>query len=234
MSPVLLVAIALVVIAVMILGAWHAWKQAQVRREALAGLAVRLGWSFSPERDRDHDDQYAQFAIFRQGHSRWAHNTLTGDLAVDGRDYRCRMGDFHYRVTRGSGERRRTQTYRISYLILHLPFVGVPSLLIRPEGIFDRMAGIFGFDDIDFESVEFSRRFLVKSGDKRFAYDVIHPRMMEFLLSGPDLVIDIEHGACCLSVGRGRWSVAEFEGMLGWSQSFFEHWPDHVIETVTP
>ena len=46
---------------------------------------------------------------------------------------------------------RTTRTHRFSYLIVHLPFSGLPDLLIRPEGVFDKMAGAFGFDDIDFE-----------------------------------------------------------------------------------
>ena len=63
------------------------------------------------------------------------------------------------------------------------PFRNVPDLLIRPEGFFDKVAGAFGFDDIDFESEEFSRAFFVKSSDKRFAYDVLHPRMLELLMA---------------------------------------------------
>lgn len=56
-------------------------------------------------------------------------------------------------------------------------------LLIRPEDFSDKIANAAGFQDIDFESKEFNRRFLVESADKRFAYDIIHPQMIEFLLS---------------------------------------------------
>jgi hypothetical protein len=34
-----------------------------------------------------------------------------------------------------------------------------PTLLVRPEGLLDKLAGIVGVDDIDFESSEFSKRF---------------------------------------------------------------------------
>lgn len=202
------------------------------RREALAALANVLGWSFSPARDHGHDEEYAHFEIFRRGHSRFAFNTLSGTMDILGRTCKAMMGDFHYKVTSGSGKNRRTRTYRFSYLIVHLPMPGVPDLLIRPEGMFDKLAGVFGFDDIDFESAEFSRRFHVKSPDRRFAYDVIHPRMMEFLLAEQPPTVDIEHGRCCLSDGSRRWGPEEFRAQLNWLTSFFNQWPDHVAQSL--
>lgn len=114
------------------------------------------------------------------------------------------MGDFRYKVREGSGKSRHTRTYKFSYLILHLPFVKLPSLLIRQERVFDRLAGVIGFDDIDFEPHEFSQRYYVKSDDKRFAYDVVHPRMMQCLLEANPPAIDIEHDRCCVTDGRRR------------------------------
>lgn len=205
-----------------------AWLAEEKRREALAALARRLGWRFDPACDYDHDEQYAHFEIFRRGHSRAAYNTLTGNLHVLGRLCSVKMGDFIYKVTRQSGKSRSTTTYRFSYVIVHLPFAGVPDLVIRREGLFDKLAGAFGFDDIDFESAEFSRRFYVKSRDKKFAYDVIHARMMEFLLAGEVPAIDIEHGRCCVSDGRQRWEPQQFEDRLASLRAFFDLWPEHV------
>jgi hypothetical protein len=231
MEPMLFILIPLA-LAVIGLVAYFAWKAEKQRREALAALAARLGWRFDPQRDRHHDDEYAHFEIFRRGHSRAAYNTLTGTVEIDGRSYPAKMGDFTYKVTRHSGKTTHTRTYRFSYLILHLPFAGVPDLLIRHEGFFDKVAGAFGFDDIDFESAEFSRRFCVKSPDKKFAYDVIHPRMMEFLMAGDAGTIDIERGRCCLSDGRHRWTPEQFEPKITWLRQFFDLWPDHVTASL--
>ena len=198
------------------------------RREELAALAAQLGWRFDPTKDRSHDDEYAHFEIFRRGHGRCAFNTLTGELTIDERNYPAKMGDFVYKITTSTGKSTQTHTYRFSYLILHLPFANVPDLLIRREGMFDKLAGAFGFDDIDFESAEFSKRFHVKSPDKKFAYDVIHPRMMEYLLGSDPPTVDIECGRCCLSDGRHRWSPQEFNSTLSWVADFIDLWPDHV------
>ena len=198
------------------------------RREELAALAGQIGWRFDPTKDKSHDDEYAHFEIFRRGHSRCAFNTLTGEVTIDERNDTATMGDCVYKSTTTTGKSTQTHTYRCSYLILHLPFANVPDLLIRREGMFDKLAGAFGFDDIDFESAEFSKRFHVKSPDKKFAYDVIHPRMMEFFLSDDSPTVDIELGRCCLSDGRHRWSPDEFHATLAWVARFIDLWPDHV------
>jgi hypothetical protein len=41
----------------------------------------------------------------------------------------------------------------------------------------------------------------VRSKDKRFAYDVCNPQMIEYLLANPDLNIEIEANALALAFG---------------------------------
>jgi len=205
---------------------------AKKRRETLSALADELGWQFDPGRDTYHDDEYAHFGVFRRGHSRAAYNTLRGSIEVDNRTFETKMGDFTYKVTHHTGKGSQTKTYRFSYMIMHMPFGNIPDLLIRREGIFDKVAGAIGFDDIDFESAEFSKKFYVKSQDKKFAYDVIHPRMMEYLLDTPAPAVDIENGRCCVTDGRSKWKPEEFKPMLNWLVEFFDHWPDHVTSRM--
>lgn len=201
------------------------------RQEELTALADELGLRFYPGLDHDHDDEYAQFEIFRRGHSRAARNTLTGTIKLFDQSCHIVAGDFRYKVTSGTGKDRKTSTYRFSYVIVHPPW-HTPSLLIRPEGIFDKIKGAFGFDDIDFESAEFSRKYYVKSSDKRFAYDVLHPRMMEFLLTQSPPMLDIEGGALCLSEGSGRWSAERFKSEIYFLGQFCEHWPRHLLKEL--
>ena len=224
----------LVIAAIVLVGAvaYFSWLAEKKRREAMAALAAELGWSFDPARDRSHDEEYAHFEIFRKGHGRAAYNTMWGELEFKGQVWPAKMGDFTYKVTTSTGKSTTTRTYRFSYLILHMPWSGVPDLLIRREGMFDKIAGILGFDDIDFESAQFSRRFHVSSPDKKFAYDVIDPHMMEFLLTGDPPTVDIENARCCISDGRHRWEPAELRQKLAWLTEFLDHWPKHVLATL--
>lgn len=225
MSPGILIGLG---IALLLVFAYFGHLAEKKRREELAALARSLGFRFDPGPDRGHDEEYGHFEIFRRGHSRVARNTLAGRLTVDDRLYRVVAGDFRYQVTSGSGKNRSTHTYRFSYVIVELPF-HPPDLLIRPEGMFDKLAGVFGFDDIDFESEEFSRKFYVKSSDKQFAYDVVHPRMMEFLLKGLPAALDVEQGRLCFADGHRRWTPEQFRRRLDYLERFLALWPEHLM-----
>jgi hypothetical protein len=223
--------IVILFIAVALVFAYYAHVQQQQRRRDLAALAADLGWHFDPDADYSHDSEYAQFGIFNQGHSRYAFNTLLGSLNISGQSCRSLMGDYHYCTTSSNGKTTTTQTHYFSYLLIHLPFSRLPDLFIRREGIFDSIKRALGFDDIDFESAEFSKRFYVKSSDKKFAYDVIHPKTMEFLLSCDPPSIDIESGQCCMSEG-GTWSPGEFRTNVECAQRFFELWPKYLTSDL--
>lgn len=223
--PFLLFAIGVVLVAVF---AYFGWKQEQARKASLGQLAASLGFRFEHDDNDAHDDEYAQFEIFRRGHSRTAKYTMRGRIDLFGASCEVCAGDFRYKVTTGSGKNRQTTTYLFSYLIVRPPWPS-PTLLVRREGLFDKVKGAFGFDDIDFESEEFSRRFWVQSSDKRFAYDVLHPRMMEFLLRELDSAIDLEGGAICVADGSSRWEPSSFRSQLDFVVKFCELWPRHLL-----
>jgi hypothetical protein len=203
--------------------------QDRKRREALRAVAGNLGLRFDPGMDRSIHRAFGH-ALFNKGRSRGASNNIFGVSELAGYPIDVRMGDYQY-VT-GSGKSR--QTHKLSFACFLLPFVGTPDLLIRTEGLGDKLLGTLGFDDIDFESDEFNRRFWVKSGEKRFAYDVVHPLMMEFLLKGPTPQVEIVRDVCLVLEGRTRWDPDTFEGAVGWFEAFLSRWPTHLTEQLQP
>ena len=216
-------------IAVVIVGGVLAYKAEQARLAALRAFAASMGWTFEPRRNTRHDDEHRHFSPFQRGTNRYAFNTMSGPIEIDGRAFHARMGDFHYQVTRSNGKTTHTSHYRFSYLILQTPFGDRTDLRVRREGVLDKVAGAMGFDDIDFESAEFSRKFHVQSRDKRFAYDLITPDMMEFLLSGLPGAIELERGEFLLTDGVSRWNPEHYPPMLTWAVGFFERWPRHLL-----
>lgn len=233
MDGALIILIAVVVIPAVIAAIIYGIAAERKRREAMAQLAGSLGLLFDAGSDPGHDERFGHFEVFCRGHSRRAFNTLSGNVTLEGSLFGCRCGDYEYKITTSNGKTTTTHTYRFSYLILGVPWQGVPDLVIRREGLWDKIKGFMGFDDIDFESEEFSRKFFVKSPDKRFAYAVVHPRMMEFLLASPGLGIDIERNECCMTDGRRRWDPQQFRDMLAWSGRFFALWPRHVLDDLS-
>jgi hypothetical protein len=142
------------------------------------------------------------------------------------------FGDYHFETLEPEGKEPKPQSHVLSYVLLETPYLGLPDLYVRPKGLFEKVVNLFGFEEINFESAEFSNRFAVHSRDKRFAYDVLHPCMMEFLLDGAPPIIDFCRGQCCLSMGEKCWSFAEFEAVLDWTSEFFALWPRHVTMSV--
>jgi len=121
------------------------------------------------------------FGLFRRGSNRYAQKFLTGRW----QEHDLTLCDYHYQVTSGSGKSRRTTHYHYPVILLRPDFPLRP-LQIRPEGLWDRLTSMFGWDDIDFESAEFSQRFHLSAPDRRWAYDVVTPRTMEFLMAEPE------------------------------------------------
>jgi hypothetical protein len=213
------------VIVLIALGAYAAYMQGSKRIDALGALATQLGWQFEPGDDREHAQRYEYFSLFDKGDDRRAYNTLVGAIEVAGQAWPARAGDYRYETTSGTGKDRRTHTHRLTYVIVETPHLGAPDLYIRREGLFDRFAGFLGFDDIDFESAEFSEKFLVKSSNKRFAYGVIEPRMMEFLLDGEPPTIEFRRGHCCFHDRERTLSPENLQAVIQWASEFLARWP---------
>lgn len=225
------VILAILGIAAVAVFAWLGHKASQKRQAELRALAARLGCDFDPSHDTTHDDMYGRFDCFSKGHSRSAYNTIRGRHTISGRPFPLRMGDYMYKITTSNGKTTSTRTERFSYLILHLPFA-TPDLVIRREGVLDKIAGAIGFDDIDFESEAFSRRYHVKSPDRKFAFAVVHPPVIEFLMAHEGSPIMLYGGCCCITDGRATWRTADFESRLAWLSRFFELWPEYLTKEL--
>ena len=191
MKPLIIVGFIALIVVLGVFG----YVSARKRREAMATLAARLGLSFEPNKNWDIARRYCFLDKLRAGSNRYAFNILSGNYQghdVTVFDYHCET------YTTDSKGHRQTHHHYFSCFILHLPAL-FPELLIGPEGFFSKIAQALGYDDIDFESHEFSRKFCVRSADKKFAYDVCNARMIEYLLSNTDLTIEIEGNALAVS-----------------------------------
>ncbi len=196
------------------------YLQQQARRKEMMRFAQGRGMMFDPDKYYGLDDRFPAFKCLHRGRGRCASNRIFGDWG--GRD--CLL--FDYRYVTGSGKNRRTHHFSGVMLAANVP---LKPLVIRPEGLFDKMAGFLGFDDIDFESAEFSRRFYVKSPDRKWAYDVIHARTMEFLLAGPRYSIQFD-AAHVIVYHSHRFSISEFTAAVGLAEGILDRLPDYVIQ----
>ena len=201
--------------ALVIGGLWFSAK----RKKELATWATNAGLAFTPRSDRTFDDRYPRFGCLHRGHTRSAYNIATGSW--NGRSLEA----FDYRYVTGHGKNRSAHTF--SAIILGSGLALKP-LQIRSENAFDKLTEFFGADDIDFESDQFSREFHVKSPDKKWAYDVLHQRTMEFLLSKPKFSVefDTEHVICWRN---RRFDLQTREAAIGVVEGVLDRLPEYLI-----
>jgi hypothetical protein len=175
------------------------------RREGLFELAQRLNLNFEAGKDDGIPGQFGFLKQLDQGDNRYATNVLSGTY----RQNQVLAFDYHYETYTHDKNGTHTEHHWFSFFILTLPTV-FPDLTIRRENFFTKVAEAFGYQDIKFESAEFSKTFLVRSPDKKFAYDVCNARMMEYLLANRDLSIEFENEVIAL-VCNTRLAVEQFE-----------------------
>jgi len=160
-------------------------RTARVRSLQLQMLADRLKFDdFNPNRDERFAMGWGFLNRLAQGQDRYAFNILRGTY----HDQSLFVFDQHYRT--GSGKNRKDHYGTILMLVVKEAF---PKMTIGPETLGEKVETALGFGDaFRFESAEFSRTFCVRSKDKKFAYDVCNPQMIEYLLANPGLQIEIQ------------------------------------------
>jgi hypothetical protein len=220
MEPVFIFMIVLLIVA----GIAYALYAAAQRRKLLLQWAQSLSLNFSPGKTYDMDSRYADFKCLQRGQSRHAFNIITGQLN------KREITAFDYRYTTGSGKNR--QTHNFSAMIITAP-IPLKPLFIRREGFFDKVTEFFGADDIDFESAEFSRKFFVKSTDKKWAYDVIHQRMMEYLLAAPEFAIQFAGDSIIAWRQNKRFSPQEFQSAFDLIEGMIQRFPEYLVKQQT-
>lgn len=205
-----------VVIGVFILGAYLSAQ----RRKMLAAWAAAAGFSFDPGRNPMLESRYPFFQCLQLGYNRYAYNVMSG--SIEGRD--CLEFDYHY--TTGSGKSREDHTMSAVILESKIP---LRQLYIRPETFFDHIAEFIGFEDIHFESNEFSRRFHVHSPDRKWAFDVISQDTMQFLLDSPTFYIQFGPTSV-IAYRTSVLSPPDFDAAANVIKGMYDRLPDYLVK----
>jgi hypothetical protein len=155
------------------------------RRRALAALARKLQLNFSAKVDFEAPKRWAFISWMNRGTVPTTYNSFHGYYQ------NCLVTFFDYSFSAGKVR------YYWSVYILELKS-NFPDLLISRETMESRIAEALGQDHVTFESAEFSHKFRVRCPDKKFAFEICHQKMMEFLLANQDLTIEIKGGTIAL------------------------------------
>jgi hypothetical protein len=174
---------------------------------------------------------FQEFQPFGTGEQPRAHNVILGDVG----DRTFYFFDYQYTTTSTTTDSEgntstSTTTHSFGVAAVRFP-MAFQVMEIRHEGMFDRIGGALGFKDVQFEMEEFNRKFHVTCRDQKFAYDVIHPGVMEFLLAHPSH--HWQFNGCYLLVYKmGQYSAAEYEEVMQDMQGFLDLVPDYVRQDI--
>jgi hypothetical protein len=169
-------------------------------------MADRLGLRFDPARNYVFADDYGFLPSLAQGGNRYAFNVLSGHY----RQGEVLAFDYHYEPSGKGADHELSSTHCYLTMVTLLLSGYFPKLHIAPEGFLSKIAGWLGGEDIRFESAEFTRAFCVRCRDKRFAYDVCNPQVIDYLLENRDMNIQIQN--CVLALASDtQWPAKQVE-----------------------
>ncbi len=191
-------------------------RHARRRARVIAAWAQGRGLSYRAGPDRKLARDFLEFAALSRGYEHAATNVCHGLVA--GRE--TWVFDLAWKARDDDGETSLTA-------VLVKTDVPLIPLRIRHQRALERLGEAFGVSDINFESAAFSDRFHVTSADRKFAHDVIHPRMMEYLLANAAWPIELA-GWHCLVWSSGRIAPAQFDAALALARGVLERIPEHV------
>lgn len=205
-----------IIIAVAILGTWRALVSRQKRRDRISRFAASRGLAY--EQRNDAWTRMDWGSPFGEGSSRKASNVLTGQLK--GRP----VVTFDYQFTTGSGDDQTTHNYVITATQIPRAF---PKLVVDLEGASGRLARRLGFKDIELESAAFNKQYKIKCDNRKFAYDVLHPRFMEWMLQTNSAGFTIA-GPYVVIARSGALAESSVDDDFAYISTVIDHMPNFV------
>ena len=198
------------------------------RLRALAGWAKANDLKFHPASDYSIGSRYQTFKWLQEGDNRYGYNIMVG---TPGHRVACGF-DYHYETHPANGKGlRRTYHHHFSAVVVD---AGIPlkPLCIRPGRLLDKVTEFVGFEEIGFESAEFSREFSVRSPDSRWAYDVLHQKTLELMLEHPKFRIDFQGTQVAAYSGYREFSPKEFASALKVVTGILDNLPESVVREL--
>lgn len=191
-------------------------------RRQLAHLASRAGWRY-------YAGAHAALAFlhgepFERGNARFANHLMIGEDR--GRTVAILELAWRYSVTKRAGAGFDGNAAAV---LIELPSPQ-PELRVRWETAASDLLDHLGVHDLQLESVQFNQTFNIRTRVERFAYDVLHPRMMEWLLANMPRDLSFRIDGPMLVVWRdgGMHGNEDAERLLAFAHGLRDRIPDFV------
>jgi hypothetical protein len=210
-----------VMVGLLIFGIAWTWGAAHrnARQKAMAPTAKKAGLHYSPG-DLFGSTKVA-FPLFRAGVGRNVENVMWRD---GHRGRPVRAFDYSYYTEHRDNEGKITQRWKHFSCAMGRHNGLWPTVLIGRERALDKVAQRVGLPDIELESEEFNRAFVIQCEDAKFATDLLSPEMMEFLLTTKGL-LEFETKGRWLLISTKRVGAADMPGLVTLADEFIRRIP---------
>lgn len=159
------------------------WLAAKKRTEQFKQAAEQLNLPFFPEGDDSLVTSLEHLHLFSRGRAKRIRNMMHGESNG------VELAIFDYRYTVGHGKNART--YHQSVICFRSPMLCLTPFEMRPEHIFHKIGGLFGYQDIDFEShPKFSKIYLLRGGDAARVRELFTPAALTFFESRKKICVE--------------------------------------------
>ncbi len=157
------------------------------RTAALEDVAGRLGLDFYPKGGDISPEALSVFDLFSRGHTKRVKNAMTGPLGD------AEAAIFDYAYTTGHGKNRTTHSQTVA--MFDMPGLALPNFILKPENIFHKIGGVFGYQDIDFDDhPKFSKQYLLRGADEEAIRQVFGEEVL--------MHFDLYKGLCVEAAGQ--------------------------------
>jgi hypothetical protein len=178
------------------------------RIEQMRFVAERVGFSYWPEAEPGLQERLGPFHLFSQGHSRKIQNVMRREI----HDIAVTLFEYRYRTNSG----KHSQTHRQTVLLFETERLQLPLFTLRPKGMLHRIAGAFGYQDIDFEiHPVFSETYLLRGHEEAQIRDLFTEEALCYYSRHDDLCTEGD-GRQLVFYQRGR------RAEPGWMEDFLE------------
>lgn len=154
------------------------------RTEAFQRIAEDLGLAFTPFAGDAMANELGHFELFSKGHSKKISNLLHGtsnDRA---------LAIFDYQFTTGSG--KHAHTWHTTVMQIQFDGPELPRFSLCQESVWHKIGGLFGKNDIDFDThPKFSRRHLLRGDDESAIREVFTPDILDYYEAHPGLNTEV-------------------------------------------
>jgi hypothetical protein len=184
----------------------------------LEKLAANHEFAFSESDPFNIPERYAGFIMLNQAERGHAYNVMHGTH----NHHPIKAFDYNYKIA--------YRVYDCSAVILDVDG-NFKSVLIYPKYLDFADIPIDALEPVHFESAKFNKAFYVYAENQRSAYDVVTPRVMEFLLKSDDWAIQLYQSAVIVTRNKDvTFSPEEFSDAIKFAEAFLKLVPPYVWE----